>query len=601
MPAPGDQHTGVVNPFVEPQRHISVYTAQEIATLQSRLEKQLGPEYLSSRAGPSNQRVHYITAEKCIALANEVFGFNGWSSSIQNIQVDFCDEDPQTRRVSLGLSVVVRVTLRDGTYHEDFGYGSIDNCRGKAAAFEKAKKEGTTDALKRALRHFGNVLGNCIYDKTYLANVTKIKVAPTKFDENRLHRHSDFLIKKAPAEVEAPGEQKTLPPAPAPAPPAQLPTTESFEAFLGDLDEADFNISDEGHPDEVVLPNSNETDSNQSNVSNKSHDQPSHASNGGNNSMRPPVRQLVRATSAGNNPPRQPPQTPIQHPPRPNVNNFPGIGAQNLGPSGGPRPLPQQFNQNRPAPQPNNTTNQHQNHNHNPHTHMTPPHQGGGAHNAGPPGGEALGFFSARVVKAFPEESLADRNNKLAPKPGQTFNPRLESPSIPRTPGIDHTASKPLSRTGMHVAPFAAPKTGDGDDEPSGGGAGAGAGAGVGIGGGGGAGGAGVGVSVGAARPGAGPRPPGNMVHPQLDQARRIGAPGSLSPLGNRGQFRPLTVKRPAGGGGGGGGDGAAGGANGGPAAAAGRVPLGDMPSNAVVGRGAGGESGPDLKRQRTS
>ncbi len=61
---------------------------------------------------------------------------------------------------------------------QDIGYGHIENCKGKAAAFEKAKKEGTTDALKRALRNFGNVLGNCIYDKDYLARVTKVKVAP---------------------------------------------------------------------------------------------------------------------------------------------------------------------------------------------------------------------------------------------------------------------------------------------------------------------------------------------------------------------------------------------------------------------------------------
>ncbi len=185
---------------------MSEYTAQEIATLQSRLEKQLGPEYISSRSGPSGQKVHYITAEKCIALANEVFGFNGWSSSIQNIQVDFVEENPQTLKVSLGLSVVVRVTLRDGTFHEDIGYGHIENCKGKAAAFEKAKKEGTTDALKRALRNFGNVLGNCIYDKTYLAKVTKMKVEPTKFDETSLHRHNDFAAKPQAAET-----AKTLP------------------------------------------------------------------------------------------------------------------------------------------------------------------------------------------------------------------------------------------------------------------------------------------------------------------------------------------------------------------------------------------------------
>ena len=83
--------TGAItaNPFEEPQRRINEYTAQEIATLQARLDKKLGPEYISSRPGAAGQRVHYLSADKCINLANEVFGFNGWSSSIQTIQIDF--------------------------------------------------------------------------------------------------------------------------------------------------------------------------------------------------------------------------------------------------------------------------------------------------------------------------------------------------------------------------------------------------------------------------------------------------------------------------------------------------------------------------------
>jgi DNA repair and recombination protein RAD52 len=202
---PGEQHINsggnpITNPFEDVKPRISEYTAQEIATLQSRLEKQLGPEYISSRSGPSGQKVHYLAAEKCIQLANEVFGFNGWSSQIMKIDVDFVDENPQTMKVSLGLSVIVRVTLRDGTFHEDIGYGHIENCKGKAAAFEKARKEGTTDALKRALRNFGNVLGNCIYDKEYLKQVTKVKAHPVKWDVDKLHRHSTFTSVKKEVE-----------------------------------------------------------------------------------------------------------------------------------------------------------------------------------------------------------------------------------------------------------------------------------------------------------------------------------------------------------------------------------------------------------------
>lgn len=32
--------------------------------------------------------------------------------------------------------------------------------------------------MKRALRNFGNILGNCVYDKDFVAKVSKIKVTP---------------------------------------------------------------------------------------------------------------------------------------------------------------------------------------------------------------------------------------------------------------------------------------------------------------------------------------------------------------------------------------------------------------------------------------
>ncbi|KAM7184279.1 hypothetical protein V8F20_012284 [Naviculisporaceae sp. PSN 640] len=564
MPAPGDQHSDskFANPFEPAQKRMSEYTAQEIATLQSRLEKQLGPEYISSRAGPSGQKVHYIAAEKCISLANEVFGFNGWSSSIQDLQVDFVDEDERSHRISLGLSVVVRVTLRDGTYHEDIGYGHIENCKGKAAAFEKAKKEATTDALKRALRNFGNVLGNCIYDKAYLAKVTKLKVEPTKFSADNLHRHSDYAIKQEPKENETTVSAVPAPPPPRPA----LVTEDSFEDFLGELDEADFNITEDGHPDEIVLPGST-TERPQNNPPQNNIPQSNPPQN--TTTMPPPGanRSLMRAGSGGQNFPRQP-QTPNQHPAqRPNtMNSFNGAQNKNMA-NNIHRPPPNQFNQNRPA-----AHNPAMNQNAQPPRVTPPPPQPQAQPQAGaggPPPGEAVGFFSARAVKDIPEESLV--NGQVVPKAGQVFNPRLESPSIRKTPGIDHTKSKPVSRSGQHVPP--AVTGGDADSGGQGQGTAS-----------------GPGGSIGMSRPAPGvgaPRGPGNVINPQFDQARRIGAPGASSPLANRGQYRPPTFKRPA------------------PAAEnpAGRIPLTEMPNNGVpTGGGAPGNvSGPDVKRQKTS
>jgi DNA repair and recombination protein RAD52 len=49
-----------------------------------------------------------------------------------------------------------------------------------------------TDALKRCLRNYGNLLGNCLYDKSYTQEIIKIKVPPPKFDRSQLHRRPEF-------------------------------------------------------------------------------------------------------------------------------------------------------------------------------------------------------------------------------------------------------------------------------------------------------------------------------------------------------------------------------------------------------------------------
>jgi DNA repair and recombination protein RAD52 len=93
------------------------------------LEKKLGSEWISKRSGPGGSTISYIEGWKAIQLANEIFGYNGWNHSVVDITIDYVDVDGT--KVSCGISATVRVTLRDGTYHEDVGYGSIDNARTK--------------------------------------------------------------------------------------------------------------------------------------------------------------------------------------------------------------------------------------------------------------------------------------------------------------------------------------------------------------------------------------------------------------------------------------------------------------------------------------
>ena len=154
-----------------------------------------------------------------------------------------------------------------------------------------------------------------------------------------------------------------------------------------------------------------------------------------------------------------------------------------------------------------------------------------------PPGN---GFYSARAATMVSETAPGDTvpfNPNL-----QVFNPHLESPSIRKTPGVDHKSSKPLNKDLKHIP---------GSSQ----------------------------TPLGGARPGLGR---GGVVNPQLDAARQIGAPGgrAMSPLQNRGSYKPPTIKRPLD-------------AEGGNTI---RPPLANLPANGPV---VGGDEGSDVKRQR--
>ncbi|NXD77883.1 RAD52 protein, partial [Halcyon senegalensis] len=157
------------------------YTASEYQAIQHALRQRLGPEYISSRQAGGGQKVCYIEGHKVISLANEMFGFNGWAHSVTQQNVDFVDLN--NGRFYVGVCAFVKVQLKDGSYHEDVGYGVSEGLKSKALSLEKARKEAVTDGLKRALKCFGNALGNCILDKDYLRAVNKLpQQIPSELD-----------------------------------------------------------------------------------------------------------------------------------------------------------------------------------------------------------------------------------------------------------------------------------------------------------------------------------------------------------------------------------------------------------------------------------
>ncbi len=127
---------GTSNPMPSTSSH-PPYSPHE---LQKVLEKKLGPEYISTRSGGGGGgKLTYVEGWKMINLANEVFGYDGWNSSIVSLTTDFMDIDQQGR-VAMHVTAVVRVTLvRTGVFHEDVGNGTAENSKGKSATLDKVR------------------------------------------------------------------------------------------------------------------------------------------------------------------------------------------------------------------------------------------------------------------------------------------------------------------------------------------------------------------------------------------------------------------------------------------------------------------------------
>lgn len=144
------------------------------------LSRCLGSDHISTRQGPRNTRIPYLDVSTTIRLANEAFRYDGWSSNIISITQDFIQEE---RGIwSCCYTALVRITLPNGCYHEGIGVGNAENTRLQADAIEKAKKSAVSDAMKRALRCFGEGLGNNITSDSATSRGSVLSIYEDEFD-----------------------------------------------------------------------------------------------------------------------------------------------------------------------------------------------------------------------------------------------------------------------------------------------------------------------------------------------------------------------------------------------------------------------------------
>jgi DNA recombination protein Rad52 len=139
--------------------------------ISTELQKKLDPKHI--KPAPRGKFGDYVDGHHVISEANRIFGEGGWSYSIERLEM-VSDQTVTLKgrdgtpyeQYRVGYMATVRVTV-DGVTREGAavgsGVGSPDNM---ADHHESAVKEAETDALKRALRTFGNTFGLALYDKT---------------------------------------------------------------------------------------------------------------------------------------------------------------------------------------------------------------------------------------------------------------------------------------------------------------------------------------------------------------------------------------------------------------------------------------------------
>ncbi len=131
------------------------------------LEQPLDPALVSERETRDGRLIQYVEGWAAIGQANRVFGFDGWGAEVVGEvayrPLSLADPD-SGEAVAVGMyTATVRVAVRGCPPKADVGCSFVS--QDTPEAHEAAYKGAVTDAMKRALRHFGDQFGNRLYDR----------------------------------------------------------------------------------------------------------------------------------------------------------------------------------------------------------------------------------------------------------------------------------------------------------------------------------------------------------------------------------------------------------------------------------------------------
>jgi recombination DNA repair RAD52 pathway protein len=163
---------------------------------------------LLTRPGPGNKKLVYMSGDTITRSLNEIFSYTGWNLQILKTEQVLCVDTKAAATTTTTTAAVnnhkpvpsvlpkhppttnttpmwhvaylshVRITLTaSGSYREDLGAGDAMD-KNLGTAIQHAIKSSITDAMKRAARHFGDKLGNSLYQGTF-----RMATAPNTLSE----------------------------------------------------------------------------------------------------------------------------------------------------------------------------------------------------------------------------------------------------------------------------------------------------------------------------------------------------------------------------------------------------------------------------------
>jgi len=135
------------------------------------LQQKLEPQHI--KKAPRGKFGDYVEGYHVVSEANRIFGEDGWSYEITRLEkvseqtVTLESRDGEYEQFRVGYLCTVKVYVNGESFKEGAAVGSgIGSPNAIADHHESAVKEAETDALKRALRTYGNTFGLALYDKS---------------------------------------------------------------------------------------------------------------------------------------------------------------------------------------------------------------------------------------------------------------------------------------------------------------------------------------------------------------------------------------------------------------------------------------------------